>query len=157
MHIVHILQQKQYVVLAILFSGFMLFLYPFVQTIPQGLNNFWFWFSLLTPVTWILYVTYSLLFGVTCASFIWRWKEKRCNTVCALMPSTTGKAWGAIGTFVGVILPQCASCVSIATIFFPLSFAIFLVKYNVWVMLLSDGLLVLALYFLGAFKQHVSI
>jgi hypothetical protein len=147
--IISVFKSKRYFFLAVFFAIFMLGAYPFVQILPQGLNNFWFWFSLLTPIRWILYISYGILFGLTFSFFIARWQSNACD----LKEQTKGGLTGFAGGFVGLILPQCAACISIAALFLPLSFALFLTKYTTPLMIIGNLLLLFALYSMGALRR----
>ena len=149
MDIFLIFKNKLYFLLAAILTFLMLGLYPFVQILPQGLNNFWFWFSLLTPIRWVLYISYSILFSLTFSFFIARWQSKSCD----LKKQTKGGVTGFAAGFIGLILPQCAACISIAAIFLPLSFVVFLAKYTTPMMIMGNLLLVFSLYSMGAFKR----
>jgi len=143
------LTQPLYLLLAVGSAIFMLALYPFVQILPQGINNYWFWFTLLTPVRWVLYIFYGILFGLTVSLFISQWKSKTCE----IKEKASGGFFAAIGGFTGIILPQCAACISIAAIFLPTSTALFFTQHTTAIMAGSNLLLIGALYSMGGFKK----
>lgn len=153
MQIFVVLKNKVYFLLAAIFTLAVLGLYPFIQILPQGLNNFWFWFTLLTPIRWALYISYGILFGVTFVFFIARWQSKTCD----LKQRAKGGIAGFTAGFVGLMLPQCAACISVAALFLPLSFALILSKYTTIFMIAGNLLLLFSLYSMDAFKQSSAI
>ena len=149
MKILELVHDKKYLFLAVFFSVFMAFLYPFVQVLPQGLNNFWFWFTILTPVSFILYIIYSLLFGITFSFIILGYRHK----ICSVSKSSGAKFSGTLGTAITIILPQCGACISLAAIFLPLSVVSLFLRYKIEVMAVSIALLVFSLWISGAFNK----
>lgn len=148
MRIISVFKSRPYFFLAAFLAIFMLGLYPFVQILPQGLNNFWFWFTILTPARWILYIFYGALFGLTAAFSIWRLKDK----TCPVSVKAQNGAKGAVGMIAGMLLPQCAACFSLASLLLPASAALFLAQYTTQFMIASNLLLLITLYSMGAFK-----
>lgn len=148
--VISMLKDPKYLGLVLGLSIFMFFLYPFLQILPQGLNNFWFWFSLLTPLTWLLYFLYGILFGLTLSFFFWQ----RARKLCPLKKETKGGFFGVVGTFFGISTSICPACLSWVVLFLPFSFGLSLVKYSIEIMILSILLLFLALWFWGGFRRN---
>lgn len=137
------LKNKKYFGLSLILSLLVLFLYPFLQVLPQGLNNFWFWFSFLMPLATLFYFLYGILFGVAVSFFIWRRQQKICP-----------KFLGGLGVSVGGLASNCAACLSLAAFVLPISFVLFFAKYNAVMMGLSVILLFISLGFMGAFQKN---
>lgn len=149
MAIVKMLKEAKYLALAIGLSFLMFFLYPFLQVLPQGgLNNFWFWFSLLTPLAWFLYLLYGILFGITLSFFLWQRSKK----VCLPAKKSRGGFFGLVGSFLGTSAPLCPSCLSWVALILPFSVGLSLLKYNIEIMVFSIILLFLALWLRGGFQ-----
>ena len=149
MFIVEMLKKKNYLTLNLFFTVLILFLYPFSQTFSQGLNNFWFWFSLLSPPEWVLYFLYGILFGLTFSFFIFKWRQK----ICPIFRKFGSGVSGFFGAFLGLLLPQCPACFSLAAVFLPLSFVSFFTAHTAEIMLISVILLAGSLWFLRAFNR----
>lgn len=149
MFILEMLKKRSYFALSVFLAVLILFLYPFSQTFSQGLNNFWFWFSLLSLSGWILYFAYGVLFGLTISFSIFRWQQR----VCPVSRRVGSGASGALGAFLGIILPQCPTCFSLAVVFLPLSFVSFFATHVTEIMLISVLLLASSLWVLGALKN----
>ncbi len=147
--VLKMLGEPKYLVLASSLSILMFFLYPAIQVLFQGLNNFWFWFSLLTPTTWFLYLLYGILFGLTLSFFSWQRSKK----VCSPRKVTRGGFFGLVGTFFGTSISLCPVCLSWAALLLPFSFSLYLVKYSIEIMILSILMLFLALWLLGGFQK----
>ncbi len=150
MAVLKMLKEPKYLGLAVGLSLLMLIVYPTIQVLPQGLNNFWFWFSLLTPLRWGLYLLYGILFGITLSFFLWQKSKK----VCSFKKATSGGFLGLIGSFLGTSMPLCPACLSWIALLLPFSFALSLAKYSIEIMGFSILLLFLALWFLGGFQKY---
>jgi hypothetical protein len=146
------LKEPKYFVLAVVFGLLIMAFYAFLQVLPQGLNNFWFWFTLLNPFTWFLYLLYGILFGVTLSFFIWQ----RAKKIFSVRKIGRVGFLGAFGCFLGTTAPMCLACTPWVTLFLPISVVLPLLRYQVEILVLSVFLLFLALWFLGGFqKQNV--
>ncbi|TSC75535.1 MAG: hypothetical protein G01um101430_377 [Parcubacteria group bacterium Gr01-1014_30] len=141
------LKEPKYLALAVVFAVLVMSLYAFLQVLPQGVNNFWFWFTLLTPLAWLLYVVYGILFGVTLSFFIWQRVKKNYPSSKAVK----GGLLGALGGVLGTTAPVCSACLPWAVLLLPASLAFPFVQYNSLIMTFSIGLLILALWLLGGF------
>ncbi len=149
--VLKMLKEPKYLGLAFGLSVLMFFLYPAIQILSQGLNNFWFWFSLLTPLRWAFYLLYGLLFGITFSFFFWQRSKK----VCSFRKATKGGFFGLVGTFFGVSIPLCPACLSWVALLLPVSLGLSLAKYSIEIMAFSILLLFLALWFLGGFQKKL--
>ncbi len=147
--VIRMLKDPKYLGLVLGLSIFMFFLYQVLQILPQGLNNFWFWFSLLTPLTWLLYFLYGILFGLTLSFFIWQRSKK----LCSFKKKTKGGLFGLVGGFFGISASICPACLSWVVLILPFSLGLSLIKYSIEIMVFSILLLLLALWFLGAFQR----
>lgn len=144
------LKDRKYLILGVLFAVFIMGLYAFLQVLPQGLNNFWFWFSILTPVGWVLYLLYGIVFGLTLSFFIWQRNKK----VYPVRKMARGGILGTLGSFLGVTAPVCTGCLPWVALLFPTSFISSLLKYNYLIMVMSIALLLFALWLLGGFSKY---
>lgn len=143
--IIYLLKDKRYLGLALLITLLVLFLLPFLQVLPQGLTNFLFWFSLLTPLTTFFYLLYGFLFGITASLFLWRLKRRQ--KVCpAGFP-------GTLSAFFGGLTSSCTGCLSLVALILPFSVALLLNRYNTEIMILSIIFLLISLWLLGAFQK----
>ncbi len=149
--IFRLLKQRRYLVIFLVFSFAMAGFYPVIQVAQQGINNFFFWFSLLKPLDWFFYIVFCLLFGLNFSLFSWRNDSKICSTNQKLH---TG-IWGGLGTFLSVTLPLCPSCLSFLVLLLPVGILGTLFQYRFWVMGLSAGLMFVSLTVLGAFDRVV--
>ena len=150
MAVLKMLKEPKYLGLAVGLSLLILIVYPVIQVLPQGLNNFWFWFSLLTLSRWVLYLLYGILFGITLSFFFWQRSKK----ICSLKKATSGGFLGLMGSFLGTSMPLCPACLSWIALILPFSLALSLAKYNTEIMISSILLLFLALWFLRGFQKY---
>jgi len=148
--IFQIFRQKRYFSIFVVFSLAMGIFYPVIQVAQQGINNFFFWFTLLKPVDLVFYILFCLLFGLCFSLFTWRNDYKVCNVGHKFKSGF----FGGLGTFLSVTLPICPSCLSFLALLLPLSFMGFLAQYRFWMMFLSTGLMFVSLIILGAFGEN---
>lgn len=142
-------QDFRYTFLTLFLTLTMLVLYPVFQVLPQGgLYNFWFLFTILTPVRWALYIIYSLFFGLTLTFFIWRFRTKTCYPSEQVRSGLSGFA----GAVLGFIIPSCPACLSLASLLLPLSAFSALAANSTGIMAGSVVLLLGSLWYLGAFR-----
>jgi len=144
--ILKLLTNGKYILIALIASIIMLVVYPVIQTLPQGLNNLDLWFKIIPPFNFVLYVLFSLIFGILLSLQIFNFYETRS---CGIKSTSSG-LFGIVG---GFIVTQCPACLSLASFILPLGATSFLVTYNVYFMLGSLFLMVLGIYFLGGFKK----
>ena len=143
------LKEPKYLGLSLVVSIFLFFFYPVSQVYNQGLNNYWFWFSLLTPIRWVLYLLYVFLFGITFSFYFWN----RAKKICSVARPNQAGLLGIFGFLGGIIAPLCPACLSWLFLFLPASLAITLLQYSLLMIIISIGLLFLALWLLGGFKK----
>ena len=144
--IFEMLKEKKYFFLAIFFVALTLLFYAFLQVLPQGLNNFWFWFTILTPFNWLLYITYGILSGLNISLFLWQKSQK----TCPVPMNTKGNVLGATGALAGATTSLCSACFPWIAFVFPVSFSF---NYSIPIMILSIILLFISLVYFGAFKR----
>lgn len=147
-----ILTQKKYFLIFVIFSLAMGLVYPLLQVAPQGLNNFWFWFGLLKPIDWLLYLLYSVVFGLSFSVFVWRNDKKLCST---------SQLWqsgilGFFSSFFATLIPLCPQCFSYLVFVIPTTGLSFLAEYRREIMLVVVGLMGVSLWLLGAFDSFSS-
>ena len=140
-----VLRKPKYLFLAFFFSLLMLFLYTFLQVLPQGLNNFWFWFSILTPLQLFLYLLYGILSGLNISFFI----AQQSQTTCELPNKKAATILGVAGGTLGSATSFCGCFPWIAFVF-PISLSF---QYSSAIMVVSIFLLLLSLFHFGAFKK----
>lgn len=153
MAILRMFKEKRYLFLAVAFSFLMFFLYPFLQVLPQGLNNFWFWFSLLTPQGLFLYLLYGIVFGTTLSFFLWQKSQK----TCSFRKTAEGGFLGFLGSFLGVSAPLCPACLSWLVLLLPASLGFSLINYSIEITIFGIFLLFFVLWLFGAFKKPAKI
>ena len=146
-----VLSRRKYLLTFLAFSLAMGFFYPVVQVAQQGINNFFFWFSLLKPVDWFFYFVFCLFFGLGFSLFAWR----NDNKICSANQKLRTGFWGGVGTFLSVALPVCPQCLTFLALLLPVGVLGILLQHRVWIMGLSAGLMFLSLIVLGAFDRVV--
>lgn len=144
-----VLCQPHYMALAILLMGAMLGLYIFTQVIGN-LNNVDVWAANLQWQRAFLLGIFTILFGITMSYQIHLWFGKR---TCSLQKKAKGTSVSGLSTFGLFLVAQCPACASLGVFFLPLSAVTFLGEHAEWLNILSIGLLLFTLHYLGAFEQ----
>lgn len=154
MKIFQIIKNKKYAATAFFSALAMLITYPLIQTLAVGVNNLDVWIADTKPINLILYVIFSIVFGIFFAIQIFNLKQK----TCSIGEKITSATSGSIASLVAILVPQCPACVSLVTLFLPASSALvlggFFVKYNTLLISTSILLLILGIYLLGGFKRE---
>lgn len=141
MKILDLLRQKKYFLIFSAATAGMLIVYPLLQSF----GNVDIWFQVIELDNLILYISFSVLFGI----LIMLQAAKLTNRTCRIK---SGGA-GAVGTFGGFLIAQCPSCAILLSLFLPFNVILFIVTYNTWLTLGSITLMLLAIHFLGGFRS----
>ena len=151
MKLIRILKDKNYLFIAIISAVLMTLIYPYLQVILNGgFYNYFFWFELILSqsiLNFILYLVFSILFGLVVSINIYNLKNRTCS-----IKGSSGSA--SFGSILAIFTSQCSACVSLATLFLPISAVGLLVKYNTLINLISIGILLLSIYLVGGFKKE---
>lgn len=141
MLIFSVLHQKKYAAIAIISSVVMAFIYPYAQTLG---NNIDLWFEVIDPLNFMLYIIFSALFGPLVALQIHNLRQPK---ICKISAGS-----GAFSSIISFSAIQCPGCVSLASLFLPISATTFLATYNSILTSISIALLLVGMYMLGGFK-----
>ncbi len=143
MMMTEILKTRRYGLIALVSAAAMLVIYPYAQTLG---NNMDLWFEIITPVNLAMYVIFSLLFGPLVALQAYNLSQPK---TCRISAGS-----GTLSSILGFSAIQCPGCVSIVSLFLPISATTFLATYNTWITIGSIVLLILGIYFLGGFREQ---
>ena len=149
MKIVEVLRIKKYLVLSVVSSIVMSLIYVYTQVLGN-IHNIDLWLTIIPWYNAILFVTFSILFGITFAYQIYLWKQPK---VCAIGTKAKGAGAGSIGTLSTFLVAQCPACASLGALFLPISVTVTLTKFSWLINLAPIGLLLFTLLYLGAFKK----
>ena len=150
-----ILRNKKDFIIAISSSLFMLILYPILQTLATGgLKNLDLWFAIIPKINLLMVIIFSILFGLLLTLQIHNFNLK----TCSLKSKSISASSGSIGAFLGILVPACPACISIATLILPaavgIQFVQVIVKFNTIILLASIILMILGILILGGFKNE---
>jgi hypothetical protein len=149
MKLVKVLKKPRYFALAVLSSLSMLALYIYSQLLG-ALQNFDVWIKTIPWYNAVLLFVFTVFFGVTFSFQVFTWRQPK---TCSATKKLSGTGTSSIGTIGLFFVSQCPACASFSALFLPVSAIIFLTQYSWLLTLGSIGLLVLALNYLGAFKE----
>jgi len=126
------------------------FLNPLIQSLNTSLA-FEIWFADLVqkPLNSILYVSFSVLFGLFIA--LYRYSKNKC--IDCKPNAKTGVGGATLGFLVGV----CPACFSFIGFLLPLGGSLFLTNYSPLFLLVSIGIIVFSINKMGGFKKTSSI
>lgn len=148
------LTMKEKFAIMVLSSVLMFFLNPLLQSINTSLAfEIWFIDLYQKPFNSILYIVFSLLFGIFVSLYLFgRNKCIDCEKQPTRTRSSTSSSSGFIGSIVGFMLGVCPACFSFIGFVIPLSTSIILTTYVPLFTLISIGIMLFLLYKLGGFK-----
>ncbi len=151
MKVIGVLRIRKYFLIAaassVVFAA--VYLYTQVLGIVQNLDV---WFASAPAINLALFGVISVLFGITLSFQIYSWKQpKTCHV------NKTAIGTGSTATFAGFMAAQCPACASLGALILPSSiFLAVFVKYSTLINIISVGLLLFTLNYLGAFKNEMS-
>ena len=154
MRVINVLKNKKYRWLAIISGLITLIVFPLLQVQASGgLQNLDLWFEVIPIHNLILVAIFSLLFGVFLSFQVFNLKSK----ICDARKKVTSATGGGFAAILGVSVPACPACISIATLFLPASAGIvvtgFFSKYSSYLLGGSILMLLGGIYLLGGFKK----
>lgn len=147
-HLWGVLSQPRYAVLSILLMGAMLAFYVYTQVLGN-LNNVDVWVANLQWPRALLLGVFTILFGLATSYQIHLWVGPK---TCSIQKKAKGTSVSGLSTIGIFLVAQCPACASLGVFFLPLSAVTFLGEHAEWLNILSIGLLLFTLNYLGAFK-----
>ena len=132
-------------------SGFV-FLLLYIYTQVLGIvENIPVWVATVPSLHALLLLVFAAVFGVTMAYQLFLWRSPK---ICSIETQAKGSTAGGAGTLGIFLIAQCPACASLGALFLPLSVLSFLSEYAVVLNLVSMGLLLYTLHYLGAFEKQ---
>jgi hypothetical protein len=147
MKLSEVLKRPAYLAVAVASSLLMAFVYIYTQVLGN-LENVDIWLTIIPPQNAALFVVFAGLFGATLSYQLFLFRQPR---TCDIRK---GASAGGAGTALTFLVAQCPACASIGALFLPVSVLSVFTVYSAWITLLSIGLLLFTLRYLGAFKKE---
>ena len=148
---IKVLKEKKYMLIFIASTLLMLVTYPYLQVLRQGgFSNYFYWFQMLwkiSPINFILYIIFSILFGVVISLVIHNWKDSK---VCNIRGSSSG----GISSLLALSVSQCSTCLPFASLFLPATAVGFISVNNTLINFIIVGLLIYSIYSMGGFNNQ---
>lgn len=134
--------------LAVLSSIGIFFLLPLIQSINTSLA-FEIWFADLVnkPLNALLYITFSILFGMYISLYLYSKKN-----VCIECNTRVDKK-GIVGSILGFLIGVCPACFSFLAFLLPLGSSIFLSLYSPLFTLIAIAIIAYSIYRFGGFRK----
>lgn len=144
--VLRVMKMPRYFALAT--ASAVLFAIFYVYTQVLGIvHNVDIWFANISPINFAMFLAFSVLFGITLSFQIYNWRQpKTCN-----IKGSTGSTSAA--TVISLLVAQCPACASLGAFFLPFSILSFIGRFNILFDLLSIGLLLFTINYLGGFKN----
>lgn len=151
MKFIEVLKNKKYGMIATVSAIAMVIIYPYTQVaLNGGFYNYFFWFEVLlmeSILNTIFYITFSILFGVVISLSLYNWQHKTCSVKGSVSS-------GGFASVLGIATSQCSACLSLASLFLPISAVGLLTQFN-WVFnIISIGILLFSIRLMGGFKRE---
>ena len=142
MKLFKILSEKRYLATAVAATFVMLLIFPTFQS----LGNLDIWFTFISPLNFVLYMIFSILFGITMSIQYHSFRQK--IQACELKSASS-----QAGSILGIFAFQCPACIPILAQALGFNTVIFLSAYRTPLMLIGLVLMFVSLYLLGAFTK----
>lgn len=149
MKIIEVMRNWRYLALAAISSLVFAYFYIYTQVL-FNIANFDLWIFSIPWYNAILFLIFAALFGVALSYQVHLWRQPK---VCAVGTKAKGAGAGGFATFFGFLVSQCPACASLGALFLPASAFVIFVQFS-WILnLVSIGLLLFAINYLGGFRK----
>src|SRR5215208_5981365 len=143
------IKEKPFIAIGLAIAIF--FITPIIQSFSTSLAfEIWFRDLYQKPLNSILYIVFSMLFGIFISMYLYS-RRNKC-TKCDIK-TTYHSTSGFIGSFLGFMLGVCPACFSFVGFLLPLSTSILLTTYTPFFTLLSIAIIIFSINKLGGFKN----
>lgn len=149
MKLFEVLKKQNYFLLAVFSSILMLAVYIYTQLLGI-IENIGVWLATIPLHNAVLLIIFTILFGVTSSYQVFLWRQPK---TCSVNKKISTAGTGGIGTFGIFLVAQCPACASLSALFLPISVLAFFSEFSWLINLVSIGLLLFTLNYLGGFKK----
>ena len=143
----YVLGKPNYQLLAAVSATLMLVVYMLSQVLFVR-ENLDVWLANIPPVHGALLLVFVGVFGITFAYQVYLWRQPK---MCSTSQKMGGGGVSGLGTIGIFFIAQCPACASLGAFFLPVATLSFIGQNTIWLNLLSIGLMVFTLHYLGAF------
>ena len=150
MKIFNVLKKGRYLAIAVISTILLTGTYIYSQVLGIW-QNIDLWFTVIPWYNALLFVIFTAMFGVTLSYQIYVWKQPK---VCGIRQKIKGAGTSGVGTGALFLVAQCPACASLGALFLPFSVIGVFVKFSWLINLITIGLLLFTLRYLGAFKRE---
>ena len=150
MRIISVLKQRNYFLLAVASSVIFALFYIYTQVLGI-VENIDIWLTVIPRYNAVLFVLFASLFGVTFSFQVYNWRQPK---VCSVSQKRTGAGIGGGASFIGLLIAQCPACASLGALFLPVSAISFFTQFSMVLNVVSIGLLLFVINYLGGFKNQ---
>lgn len=150
MKVIQVLKQRKYFLIALISSLIFTGVYIYTQLLGI-IQNIDIWLTVLPWYNAILFPILAILFGATLSYQIYIWKQPK--KVCAINKKAKGVGLSSSASGVSFFVAQCPACASLGALFLPVSVMGVFTKFSWVINLVSIGLLLFVINYLGGFKK----
>ncbi|RME18036.1 MAG: hypothetical protein D6797_01230 [Bdellovibrio sp.] len=149
MKLIEVLKKPKYMLLAVVSALALLAIYAYFQNLGI-VENIPFWFSIMPWYNLISLVAFLAIFGVLVAYQVHVFFN---NKSCKLGKKARGVGFSSIAGGGVFFVAQCPACISLATLLLPASIAPLFITNGWAINLISIGIAVYAIHYLGGFEK----
>jgi len=148
MRLLDVLRKPKYFALAVVSTLIITVVYIYTQVLGI-VENIDLWFEIIPWYNAILFASFSILFGITFSFQVYNWFQPK---TCSISKKVSGAGGSGVGTMGVFLVAQCPACASLGVLFLPVSVVGFFTQYSWLINIITIGLLLFTLNYLGAFK-----
>jgi len=148
MKVVSVVKNLKYSLVAILSAALMTVVYIYTQ-VAGNWDNVGLWINVMPWYNKILFPIFVALFGITMAYQAYLWGQPK---ACSIGQKAGGAGTSSIATVSSFFVSQCPACTSLGAALLPVGAATFLAQIGPYLNILSIGLMLFTLHYLGGFK-----
>ena len=150
MKVFSVVKNLEYSLAAVLSAAIMAAVYIYTQ-VAGNWDNVGLWINVMPWYNKILFPIFVALFGITMAYQIHLWREPK---ACPIGQKATGAGTSSVATVSSFLVSQCPACTSLGAALLPVGAATFLAQIGPYLNILSIGLMLFTLNYLGGFKRE---
>lgn len=149
--LIEVLKMRVYLLIAVVSALAFTAVYIYTQVLGI-VENVDIWLTVIPLHNAVLFAVFAALFGVTLSFQIYNWRQPK---VCTVSDKAKSGSVSSGATFVGLLVAQCPACASLGALFLPVSAVTFFTQFSFVINLVSIGLLLFVINYLGGFKRAV--
>ncbi len=149
MKILNVIRMPKYALLSIASALVMAFVYIYTQVLGN-LGNVDIWIRIIPWYNALLFIIFVALFGITLSYQVYVWRQPK---ACSIKKKTKGAGASSLATIAAFFVAQCPACASLGALLLPIGTVTFLAQISPAVNLISIGIMLFTIRYLGGFGK----